>query len=83
MNKMKKAINYAWAALMLFTAACSKEPAEMGLTNETGGAHKLTRLSATLEETQSRTGLGTNQVVNWSNNDRIAVINLKTNTIYQ
>ena len=55
MNKMKKAINYAWAALMLFTAACSKEPAQMGLISETGGAHKLTQLSATLEETQLTT----------------------------
>ena len=81
MNKMKKAINYAWAALMLFTAACSKEPAQMGLANETGGAHKLTRLSATLEvDDATRTSLQTanNNVVYWSTKDRILVVNTTT-----
>ncbi len=48
-----------------------------------GGKYTLPAISAALDDAETRTSLGTNSVVNWSNNDRIAVVNLKTNTIYQ
>ena len=62
-------------------ASCSKD-SEVDMQVE-AGKYTLPALTASCEEEATRTALGTNQIVNWSNNDRIAVVNLKTNTIYQ
>ncbi len=70
------------AAIAALNAGCSKDPLDALIYTE-AGKYTLPAISASLDDAETRTGLGTNQVVNWSNNDRIAVVNLKTNTIYQ
>ncbi len=78
---MKKIFYYVLALCISANASCSKD-AEVD--NEVAaGKYTLPTLTASCEEDATRTGLGTNQIVNWSNRDRIAVVNLKTNTIYQ
>lgn len=80
---MKKITFYLLATLTVITAGCSKDA---GVDLPTGGGkYTLPEISATLDDTDNgtRTSLGTNQVVNWSNKDRIAIINTRTNTIYQ
>ncbi len=78
---MKKLLVYALAAFSIAGAGCSKELEGDDVT--AGGKYTLPTISAALDDAETRTSLGTNSVVNWSNNDRIAVVNLKTNTIYQ
>ncbi|MDE5963401.1 MAG: hypothetical protein K2G58_05190 [Alistipes sp.] len=78
---MKKLLVYAVAAIAAMNAGCSKDPGVDDVT--AGGKYTLPALTASCEEDATRTSLGNNRVVNWSNNDRIAVVNLKTNTIYQ
>ena len=78
---MKKLLVYALAAFSIAGAGCSKELEGDDVT--AGGKYTLPTISAALDDAETRTSLGTNSVVNWSNKDRIAVVNLKTNTIYQ
>ncbi|MDE6569170.1 MAG: hypothetical protein K2K43_00905, partial [Alistipes sp.] len=78
---MKKILYYVLALCTVAGASCSKD-SEADMQVE-AGKYTLPALTASCEEEPTRTALGTNQIVNWSNNDRIAVVNLKTNTIYQ
>ncbi|MDE5814813.1 MAG: hypothetical protein K2H42_00700, partial [Alistipes sp.] len=78
---MKKILYYVLASCVMAGASCSKD-SEVDMQVE-AGKYTLPALTASCEEEPTRTALGTNQIVNWSNNDRIAVVNLKTNTIYQ
>ena len=78
---MKKILYYVLALCVSAGASCSKD-SEVDMQVE-AGKYTLPALTASCEEEATRTALGTNQIVNWSNNDRIAVVNLKTNTIYQ
>ena len=78
---MKKILYYVLALCVSASASCSKD-SEADMQVE-AGKYTLPALTASCEEETTRTALGTNQIVNWSNNDRIAVVNLKTNTIYQ
>ena len=78
---MKKILYYVLASCVMAGASCSKD-SEVD-TQVEAGKYTLPALTASCEEETTRTALGTNQIVNWSNNDRIAVVNLKTNTIYQ
>lgn len=82
---MKKNLFYVLAAFAALTAGCSKDAGIDGSGAVGSGKYTLPAVSATLEESGigTKTGLGTNQVVNWSAKDRIAVINTATNTKYQ
>ena len=81
---MKKIFFYAaMTAFAVSVAGCSKD-AEVSDIPAVGGKYTLASVSGSLDaEIGTRTGLGTNSVVNWSNKDRIAVINTKTNAITQ
>ncbi len=77
---MKKIFYYVLALCISANASCSKEPAEMTVS-ASSGKYSLPAISASFDESDTRTSLGNNSEVNWSNNDRIAVVNLKTNVI--
>ena len=81
---MKKIFFYAaMTAFAVSVAGCSKD-AEVSDIPAVGGKYTLASVSGSLDaEIGTRTGLGTNSVVTWSNKDRIAVINTKTNAITQ
>ena len=81
---MKKIFFYAaMTAFAVSVAGCSKD-AEVSDIPAVGGKYTLASVSGSLDaEIGTRTGLGTNSVVNWSNKDRNAVINTKTNAITQ
>ena len=80
---MKKIFFYAaMTAFDVSVAGCSKD-AEVSDIPAVGGKYTLASVSGSLDAEETRTGLGTNSVVNWSNKDRIAVINTKTNAITQ
>ncbi len=78
---MKKILFYALAACATLSVGCSKDA---GIDQEVvaDGKYTLPEITASLDDAETRTELGTNQVVNWENNDRLAVINTTTNTIY-
>ncbi len=78
---MKKHLCYLLALMLTLSASCSKEPAEMDFSDSAqGGNHRLTELSATLDDDETRTSLQTsnNNVVYWSTKDRILVVNTTT-----
>ena len=79
---MKKIMIYALAACATWLAGCSKDA---GIDQQVAGDGKYTlpAITASLDDAETRTSLGNNYIVNWSNNDRIAVINTETNAIYQ
>jgi len=79
---MKKIMIYALAACATWFAGCSKD-AGVDQQVTADGKYTLPAITASLDDAETRTSLGNNSVVNWSSNDRIAVVNLKTNTIYQ
>ena len=78
---MKKLLFYALAAFTVMGASCSKD-AEGLDTPVAEGKYTLPAVTASLDDIESRTGLGTNNVVNWSNNDKLAIVNTKTNKIF-
>lgn len=79
---MKKILFCAFTVLVALS--CSKNSGIDDSAAAGEGRYTLPTVSATLDdEADTRTSLGTNQVVNWTANDRIAIINTKTNTIYQ
>lgn len=82
---MKKNLFYVLAAFAALTVGCSKDAGIDGPGAAGAGKYTLPAVSATLDDgdIETKTGLGTNQVVNWSAKDRIAVINTKTDTKYQ
>ena len=82
---MKKTFFYALAAIAALTTGCSKDAGIDGSGAVGGGKYTLPAVSATLDGSgvETKTGLGTNQVVNWSAKDRIAIINTKNDRIYQ
>ena len=73
---MKKIFFYAaMTAFAVSVAGCSKD-AEVSDIPAVGGKYTLASVSGSLDaEIGTRTGLGTNSVVNWSNKDRILVVN--------
>lgn len=73
---MKKVFFYAaMTAFAVSVAGCSKD-AEVSDIPAVGGKYTLASVSGSLDaEIGTRTGLGTNSVVNWSNKDRILVVN--------
>ncbi len=78
---MKKHLCYLLALMLTLSASCSKEPAELDFSDSAqGGNHRLTELSATLDDDETRTSLQTsnNNVVYWSTKDRILVVNTTT-----
>ncbi|MDE6046313.1 MAG: hypothetical protein K2G10_03320 [Alistipes sp.] len=74
---MKKILFYLLAAGAVFSVGCSKD-ATVDTPVVEEGKYTLTEISAELDEPETRTGLGTGNVVNWSNKDRIAIINTTT-----
>ena len=76
---MKKIFFYAaMTAFAVSVAGCSKD-AEVSDIPAVGGKYTLASVSGSLDaEIGTRTGLGTNSVVNWSNKDRILVVNTST-----
>ncbi len=78
---MKKHLCYLLALMLTLSASCSKEPAELDFSDSAqGGNHRLTELSASLDDDETRTSLQTsnNNVVYWSTKDRILVVNTTT-----
>ncbi|WP_129650649.1 hypothetical protein [Alistipes senegalensis] len=72
---MKKIFFYAaMTAFAVSVAGCSKD-AEVSDIPAVGGKYTLASVSGSLDAEETRTGLGTNSVVNWSNKDRILVVN--------
>lgn len=84
-TEMKKILFCALAVIAALSTSCNKDVDTEGPAGVGEGKYTLPSVSATLEgsDVETRTGLGTNQVVNWSARDRIAIINTKTNTISQ
>lgn len=82
---MKKILFCALAVIAALSTSCNKDVDTEGPAGVGEGKYTLPSVSATLEgsDVETRTDLGTNQVVNWSTKDRIAIINTKTNTISQ
>lgn len=82
---MKKILFCALAVIAALSTSCNKDVDTEGSAGVGEGKYTLPSVSATLEssDVETRTSLGTNQVVNWSATDRIAIINTKTNTISQ
>ena len=75
---MKKIFFYAaMTAFAVSVAGCSKD-AEVSDIPAVGGKYTLASVSGSLDAEETRTGLGTNSVVNWSNKDRILVVNTST-----
>ncbi len=72
---MKKHLCYLLALMMTFTASCSKEPESLdtNISESDKGKYTLKSFSAELDDEQTRTLLGTSNVVNWSAGDRIAL----------
>ncbi len=78
---MKKHLCYLLALMLTLSASCSKDPAELDFSDSAqGGNHRLTELSASLDDDETRTSLQTsnNNVVYWSTKDRILVVNTTT-----
>ena len=73
---MKKIFFYAaMTAFAVSVAGCSKDAGVSDIP-AVGGKYTLASVSGSLDaEIGTRTGLGTNSVVNWSNKDRILVVN--------
>ena len=72
---MKKIFFYAaMTAFAVSVAGCSKD-AEVSDIPAVGGKYTLASVSGSLDAEETRTGLGTNSVVNWTNKDRILVVN--------
>lgn len=84
-TEMKKILFCALAVIAALSTSCNKDVDTEGSAGVGEGKYTLPSVSATLEssDVETRTSLGTNQVVNWSALDRIAIINTKTNTISQ
>lgn len=86
---MKRILFFALAALMTLGVGCSKDP-EAAVPGEPVCKYTLPELSATLDadgdgadDAETRTGLNSyNWKVTWSERDRIAIINTKTNRKY-
>ncbi|MDE5709022.1 MAG: hypothetical protein K2I32_06225, partial [Alistipes sp.] len=78
---MKKILFYLLAAGAVFSVGCSKDAGvDVPVVEE--GKYTLPEISASIEDdAETRTGLGTANVVNWSSKDQIAVINTTTNTL--
>ncbi|MCM1249817.1 MAG: fibrobacter succinogenes major paralogous domain-containing protein [Alistipes sp.] len=77
---MKKILFYLLAAGAVFGVGCSKDAGVDVPVAE--GKYTLSEISAELDDAETRTGLGTANVVNWSNKDRILVVN-RTSGDYQ
>ena len=77
---MKKIMIYALAACATWLAGCSKDA---GIDQQVAadGKYTLPAITASLDDVETRTGLGNNYIVNWSTNDRIAVINTKPGSV--
>jgi len=75
---MKRHLFYLLALMMTFTASCSKEPEGLDTTATPAveGKYRLASLSASLDDTETRTGEpnATTGVVNWSAKDRILIV---------